>query len=59
VIDDVYGFIVAGHRPGDPASCVRDLRRRLSSATIVGAILDSHRRGGIWNRVAAPAGGTR
>jgi predicted dehydrogenase len=60
VIDDIYSFIAAGHRPGDPRPpAFAGFEDGYRSAAIVDAILDSHRRGGIWTRVAALIGATQ
>ena len=54
VMRDVYGFIAAGRRPTDarpPAFATFEDGYR--AAAIVDAILESHRRGGVWTKVDA------
>ncbi len=56
VMRDVYGFIAAGHRPGDPRPpAFASFEDGYHSACIVDAILESHRQGAVWTRVNAPA----
>lgn len=53
VMRDIYGFIAAGKRPGDarpPAFAT--FEDGYHAACVVDAILDSHRRGSVWTRVA-------
>jgi predicted dehydrogenase len=60
VIDDIYSCIAAGQLPGDSRPpALATFEDGCRSASIVEAILDSHRRGGIWTRVAALSGATR
>jgi predicted dehydrogenase len=52
VMRDVYGFIAGGKRPGDqrpPAFAT--FEDGYHSACVVEAVLESHRRGGVWTSV--------
>jgi predicted dehydrogenase len=52
VMADIYGFIAAGHRPGDarpPAFAT--FEDGYHAAAIVEAIIASHRGGGVWTKV--------
>jgi hypothetical protein len=54
VIRDIYSFIAEGRRPGDdrpPAFATFEDGYRV--ACLVDAVLDSHRRGGVWTKVRA------
>ena len=54
VMRDIYGFIAAGKRPSDarpPAFAT--FEDGYHSACVVDAILESHRRGAAWTKVAA------
>jgi predicted dehydrogenase len=52
VMRDVYGFIAAGKRPGDPRPpAFATFEDGYHSARIVDAILASHRGGAVWTRV--------
>jgi predicted dehydrogenase len=52
VMRDVYGFIAAGKRPGDPRPpAFATFEDGYQSACVVEAVLDSHRRGAVWTRV--------
>ena len=54
VMRDVYGFIVAGKRPGDPRPpAFATFEDGYHSACLVHAILESHRGGGVWTKVSA------
>ncbi|MGH9142618.1 MAG: Gfo/Idh/MocA family protein [Vicinamibacterales bacterium] len=56
VMRDIYGFIAAGQRPGDPRPpAFATFEDGYHSACIVDAILESHRQGAVWTRVHAPA----
>lgn len=60
VIGDIYAFIAARKRPGDPRPpAFATFEDGYHAAAIVDAILDSHRRGGVWTPVPAPIGATR
>ena len=62
VMRDVYGFIAAGKRPGDPRPpAFATFEDGYHSACVVHAILESHRGGGVWTRIAtvAPAEASR
>ncbi len=53
VMRDIYGFIAAGKRPGDPRPpAFASFEDGYHAASVVDAILDSHRRGAIWTKVA-------
>ena len=53
VMRDVYGFIAAGKRPGDPRPpAFATFEDGYHSACVVDAILDSHHRGGVWTTIA-------
>lgn len=53
VLRDVYGFIAAGKRPGDPRPpAFATFEDGYQSACVVDAILESHRHGAVWTRVA-------
>jgi predicted dehydrogenase len=59
VLRDIYGFIAAGHAPGDPKPpAFATFEDGYHAASIVDAILESHRRGGVWTKVAALVGVT-
>ena len=52
VMRDIYGFIAAGKRPGDPRPpAFATFEDGYHSACIVDAVLESHRRGAAWVRV--------
>ena len=52
VMRDIYGFIAAGKRPGDPRMpAFATFEDGYHSACIVDAVLESHRRGAAWVRV--------
>ena len=52
VMRDIYGFIAAGKRPGDPRPpAFATFEDGYHSARIVDAVLESHRRGAAWVRV--------
>lgn len=54
VLRDVYGFIVSGKLPGDPRPpAFATFEDGYHAACVVDAILDSHRRGGVWTKVSA------
>jgi predicted dehydrogenase len=54
VLRDVYGFILSGKRPGDPRPpAFATFEDGYHAACVVDAILDSHRRGGVWTKVPA------
>lgn len=54
VMRDVYGFIAAGKRPGDPRPpAFATFEDGYHSACLVHAILESHRAGGVWTKVSA------
>jgi predicted dehydrogenase len=57
VLRDIYGFIAAGKRPGDPRppafATFEDGHR---AASVVDAILESHRRGAVWTKVGSLVG---
>jgi predicted dehydrogenase len=54
VLRDVYGFIVSGKLPGDPRPpAFATFEDGYHAACVVDAILDSHRRGGVWTKVPA------
>jgi len=56
VMRDVYGFIAAGNRPGDPRPpAFATFEDGYHSACLVHAILESHRGGGVWTKVSALA----
>ena len=56
---DVYGFIAAGGRPGDPKPpAFATFEDGYHAAVVVEAVLDSHRRGGVWTRVPSLIGAT-
>jgi predicted dehydrogenase len=53
VMRDVYGFIAAGKRPGDPRPpAFATFEDGYQSACVVDAILESHRNGAVWTGVA-------
>jgi predicted dehydrogenase len=52
VLRDVYTFIAAGGRPSDPhPPAFATFEDGYRAATIVDAILESHRHGGVWTKV--------
>jgi predicted dehydrogenase len=52
VMRDIYGFIAAGKKPGDPRPpAFATFEDGYHSARIVDAILASHRGGAVWTRV--------
>ena len=52
VMRDIYGFIAAGKRPGDPRPpAFATFEDGYHSACVVDAILESHRHGAAWVRV--------
>lgn len=52
VMRDIYGFIAAGKRPGDPRPpAFATFEDGYQSACVVDAILESHRHGGVWTNV--------
>jgi predicted dehydrogenase len=54
VMRDIYGFIQADRPPGDPKPpAFATFEDGYHAACVVDAILESHRRGGVWTRVAA------
>jgi hypothetical protein len=54
VLRDVYGFILSGRLPGDPRPpAFATFEDGYHAACVVDAILDSHRRGGVWTKVSA------
>jgi len=54
---DVYGFIAAGGRPADPRPpAFATFEDGYRAALLVDAILESHRRGGVWTKVPALVG---
>src|SRR6185295_4090878 len=54
VMRDVYGFIAAGKRPSDPRPpAFATFEDGYHSASVVDAILESHRRGAAWTKVTA------
>jgi predicted dehydrogenase len=54
VMRDVYGFIAEGRRPGDPhPPAFATFEDGYHAACVVDAILESHRRGGMWTKIAA------
>ena len=56
VMRDVYGFIAAGKRPGDPRPpAFATFEDGYHSALVVDAILESHRQGAVWTSVRALA----
>jgi predicted dehydrogenase len=56
VMRDIYGFIAAGKRPGDPKPpAFATFDDGYHSACVVDAILESHARGGMWTKVRASA----
>jgi predicted dehydrogenase len=58
VMRDVYGFIAAGSRPGDPRfPAFATFEDGYHSACVVDAVLESHRRGAVWVPVSYDAGG--
>jgi predicted dehydrogenase len=57
VLRDIYTFIADGRGPADPKPpAFATFEDGYHAASIVDAILDSHRRGGVWTKVAALAG---
>jgi predicted dehydrogenase len=53
VMRDVYGFIAAGKRPGDPRPpAFATFEDGYQSACVVDAILESHRNGSVWTAVS-------
>jgi predicted dehydrogenase len=59
VLRDIYGFIAAGQSPAAPKPpAFATFEDGYHAASIVDAILESHRRGGVWTKVAAPVGVT-
>jgi predicted dehydrogenase len=55
VMRDVYGFIASGKRPGEPRPpAFATFEDGYHSACVVEAVLDSHRRGGVWTPVGQP-----
>jgi predicted dehydrogenase len=54
VLKDVYEFIAAGRRPGDPRPpAFATFEDGYHAACVVDAVLESHRRGGVWTKVEA------
>jgi predicted dehydrogenase len=54
VMRDIYGFIVDGHRMSDPRPpAFATFEDGYHSACVVDAVLESHRRGGVWTPVDA------
>jgi predicted dehydrogenase len=54
VLRDVYRFIADGRAPSDPKPpAFATFEDGYRSACVVDAILESHRRGGVWTRVGA------
>ena len=59
VMRDIYGFIAAGKKPGDPRPpAFATFEDGYHSACVVDAILDSHRRGAVWTGVGRQSGST-
>jgi predicted dehydrogenase len=57
VLRDIYGFIAEGKRPTDPRPpAFATFEDGYHAACVVDAILESHRCGGVWTKVAALAG---
>jgi predicted dehydrogenase len=55
VLRDVYGFIAAGKRPGDPRPpAFATFEDGYHAACVVDAMLESHRGGGVWTKVSVP-----
>ncbi|MGQ0735656.1 MAG: Gfo/Idh/MocA family protein [Acidobacteriota bacterium] len=55
VLRDVYTFIAAGRAPTDPRPpAFATFEDGYRSACLVDAMIDSHRRGGVWTSVRAP-----
>ncbi len=53
VMRDIYGFIAAGKRPGDPRPpAFATFEDGYHSACVVDAVLQSHRRGAVWTKVS-------
>ena len=55
VMADIYAHIAAGGAASGASPNFPTFEDGYRAASIVDAILDSHRRGGVWTRVAAPA----
>jgi predicted dehydrogenase len=54
VLRDVYGFIASGKNPGDPhPPAFATFEDGYHAACVVDAVLESHRRGGVWTKVPA------
>ena len=54
VLRDVYGFIASGNHPGDPhPPAFATFEDGYHAACVVDAVLESHRRGGVWTKVPA------
>jgi predicted dehydrogenase len=54
VMRDIYSFIAAGKRPSDPhPPAFATFEDGYHAACIVDAVLESHRRGGVWTTVNA------
>lgn len=59
VLRDIYTFIAEGRHPTDPKPpAFATFEDGYHAASIVDAILESHRRGGVWTKVAALVGVT-
>lgn len=57
VLRDIYQFIAAGKPPADPKPpAFATFEDGYHAACVVDAILDSHRRGGVWTGVREPVG---
>jgi predicted dehydrogenase len=53
VMQDVYTFIAEGKQPGDPRPpAFATFEDGYDAACVVDAILESHRRGAVWTKVA-------